>query len=512
VQGSLTPVVAEPPFIPWVRLVALGGCALAAHALLRLGAGLWGALGTDAPLWGLTARDLLVGAPPLVPPGYPALVAALIALGLPLVPAAVSVSMVAAAGVPPAVFWLARRGGASPAAAGLGAVLALLSPDVAAWAQQVQPDSLAALLTVLLAGALFQARTSARAALIAAGVAGLLPLVREHGLPLAVVAGALLLHARRFGALGLLTVLLCVGPLAFGGGPWPWAQPWSDRSSGALAVFQATGPESLPFLRELHRGDRAAYLALVEGGDRVGQLAWHARRALSLSGDGLLIILVAVAVAAPRGRLLGAWLPLLAAAPALVIWSQRRHVLLLLPLALAVAAAGAGASGWRRRLVVLLVLAGASPALMRWPEAIGGWRAERARAEHFAEVAGWIAGAAAPGSALLGGVYQDIGLYARLPRHDPDGSEADWLCWFVGEGPPLTVDRSGWEAVYRGSGPLAVWRKVWRAGPDLAPRPCQDGRPIGTTPHLAVQSAHAEVEGCRSLEHGTGGRGPGGSD
>ncbi len=213
----------------------------ASLSALQLGAGLlwrqrwelWGASGTDAALWGLTARDLLASAPPLVPPGYPALVAALHASGVALVPAAVAVSLISAALVPGAVLLAARAAGASRGAGVLAALGAGLCADGMGFAQQVQPDSLIALLSVALAGLLALATRGSRgAALAAAALAGVLPLVREHGLVLALVAGG----------------WSWPGPRRPAGPPWP-----SSPCSGSLHSWLVSCPAST---RSPHPGER----------------------------------------------------------------------------------------------------------------------------------------------------------------------------------------------------------------------------------------------------------------
>ena len=90
-------------------------------------------------------------------------------------------------------------------------------------------------------------------------------------------------------------------------------------------------------------GARAAGAA--SSGDVTGRLKWHATRSLRLAGDGWMLLGAAAIGLASRGRRPTVALAalLLPALPALVIWSQRRHVLLLVPVALvglAVAAHG----------------------------------------------------------------------------------------------------------------------------------------------------------------------------
>lgn len=481
----------------------------ASLSALQLGAGLlwrqrwelWGASGTDAALWGLTARDLLASAPPLVPPGYPALVAALHASGVALVPAAVAVSLISAALVPGAVLLAARAAGASRGAGVLAALFAGLCADGMGFAQQVQPDSLIALLSVALAGLLALATRGSRgAALAAAALAGVLPLVREHGLVLALVAGVVLAWtpATRRSALALLAVLwlspLLVGVLP---GLHPLATPWGARPGGALMVLGTPSLEDVPYARTLPPGPRATYLGLVTEADRLGLVRFHAARALHLAWDGWLLIAaaLALAVASRRRHLIALALPLLAAAPALLIWAQRRHVLVMVPLAMAALAAALAPlpsplsparPRWPRILGVLL-LAGAlaTPWSRAWRALGPAQQSEVMRARSYADVAGWLEEHAPEGS-LLGGVFQDVGLYVSMPRHDPDGTRADWRTYWVSDRAP---EERAWERVYSGAGGLGVYQR----SPGLEPRPCADARPAPGSPHLAVAAAHAEL-------------------
>ncbi len=488
--------------------LALVGVALS--TVWRITGGLRGALGTDAPLWGLTARDLLAGAPPLVPPGYPGLVAVLHTLGLDLVTAGLVWSLLFAALVPAAAFALARTLGASRPLAGLVGVGTMAFPDLVAWSQQLQPDALSVFMVLLLGGAL-AGSSSPRGAWAAAVIAGLLPLVREHGTPLAVLAVALLLARNpRHHTLPVLVLLglWWLGPLLVGVEPGlhPLAVPWADRAGGALAAFVETDPLALPFLRELHRGDRAAYLALVAERDRTGQLAWHVRRSLRLAWDCWLWIGLAGVLGARHARhdqrAVGLLVPLLAAFPALLVWSQRRHVALFVPLAVVVVGVSCTSlSTWPRRAagaaVVLLTLVW--PA--RFPTLLAGQQSEGLRADHYRLLGAHICEQAAPPS-FLGGVFQDVGLYCPLPRHDPDGSSADWHTFWVTDRPPPAGPLGRWVEVFRlepQSGHQPSPPAVYRLEPDLAPRPCTGLDPAPGTAYLAVGPARAQVPGCGPL-------------
>lgn len=417
------------------------------------------------------------------------------ALGLTVHGAGVGLALLAAALIPPAVLLAARAAGASTRAALVAGIAALLWPDGAGFAQQLQPDSAIALGGVALAGLLAAAAGgSTRAAWGAACLAALLPLLREHGLPLAGIAALILLavpHGRR-AALGLL-VLLWLAPLLVGVAPGlhPLDLPWGERPGGALAVLGRASVEDVPYARTLPPGPRATYLGLVERGEALGLVRFHAARALHLAWDAWLLggAALLLALSTRRRPVIALALPLLAATPALLIWSQRRHVAVLVPVALAVLAAARPTSPALARArwpaLALLALSLGLPWSAAWRALGPAQRTEVPRARAFASVAGWLAEQAPPGS-LLGGVFQDIGIYIDLPRHDPDGSAADWKTFVVADRPP--PDRA-WEAVFSGAGGLVVYQ----LRPGLDPRPCAEARPAPGTPHLAVAAARARL-------------------
>ncbi len=507
------------PVAPLTRrdLVLAAALSLLALSLLlgwRLGNGLWGALGTDAALWGLTAMDLRVGADPLVPPGYPALVALFYGLGASLVAAGLGVSLVAASLLPGVAYAGLRALGLGRLAAAPVALL-LASPDLVAWSQQLQPDALASLMLVTVGLALALSPASAGAAWVAVVGSGLLPLVREHGLPLVALSGLALATTgpgRRWPRVLALLALWWLAPLLVGvlPGPLPTQLPWSDRAGGALAALTADSPEGLSFLRELRPQQRQAYGRLLLTGDRLGQLGWHLRRSLALAADAWALLgLSALALSAltwwrPQARraALGLGLPLLTALPALLIWSQRRHVALLVPLALlGLLYALAQAPRWLRGLcgAALLVLVLAWPGRLR--SLAAEQRTERPRAEHFAELGGWLA-AQAPAGALLGGIFQDVGLYHPLPRHDPDGSPADWRTYLLSDRPPPPSALGRWTEVHRVGGERGPDGQsiggigIFQLDPGLVPRPCAGLALPPRSAYLAVDRAHVELPAC----------------
>jgi len=478
--------------------VGMGIAAVLALLGVREALGLWGALGTDAPLWGLTARDVWVGARPLVPPLYPGLLAPFVAGGMSPVSVGAAVSLLSGGLLCGLVGWALRTMGASFRTAALAGALAFALPDVAGWAFQLQPDALATAWSVGLGLALW-AHVSGhpKAAAVVVVLGGLAPLLRAHGLVWAAVSVLALLLGpvrSRWTAL-LVPVVLWGGPLLVGVRPGlhPLDFAWSDRAGGALGALTTTDPTSLSYLNELHREQRAEYAQLVVEGRRLEQLGWHAARSLRLAPDGWLLVLGGLAAAGRQAwkkkdrASLALALPLLAALPAVVIWSQRRHVVLMVPLALI--CMWTALRGRKLLIGLLAVILGVHGAV-NWPNAARAWQSERPRAEHYADIGNWLAHHAPTGS-LLGGVFQDIGLYApAMGRHDPDGSAADWWTFYVGDRAPPA---RGWEVVYVGPGGMSVYQRE----PDRVPRPCAGQAPAEDTPHLAIARAHAEVPGCK---------------
>ena len=495
-------MTASPSRTDLLAAVGAGGATVVVLGLVRAGLGLWGALGTDAALWGLTARDLWVGARPLVPPLYPGLLAPWTAAGASPADVGGWVSLLSGGLVFALAMWALRRLGLMWHSAVTAGLLCFALPDVAGWAFQLQPDALAAAWGLALGlGLALHLKGHRRAVIAVVCLGGLAPLLRAHGLVWAATAMLGLLAGpgrTRWTAL-LVPLLMWMAPVFLGVQPGihPIDFPWSDRAGGALSALTTTDPESLSYLRELHRGEWAKYARLVTEGRRVAQVTWHVKRSLMLAPDGWLIVgggLLASTVHAWRSRSLSPLalaLPLLAALPALIIWSQRRHVVLMVPLALVCIVA---ATGDRKRVIALLSFVLAIHGGINWPRAAAAWQTERPRAEHYAEVGDWLH-KHAPENSLLGAVFQDIGLYApAMGRHDPDGTQADWWTFYVGDRPPRPGALGAWTVVHQGPGGMSVYQLE----PTRSPRPCAHHPPAENTPHLAISTAHADVPGCMS--------------
>jgi len=469
----------------WAAPLALGALVVAGSAALASGVGLAGAAGPDAPIWGLTAEDLANGGRwPLAPPAYPLLVAAARGLGLGregvLLPdAGRLVSTLAACAVPALVWAAARAGGAATGAAFGAALVAVVAADLLPGALQLQPDTLtAALVTAAGAGLLSR---SPRGHATAAVAAALLPFTREPGWPIALLVGAVLAARGAWPALAALAGALGLGALAAGGLPADW--PWAARAQAPLAVLLDPRRADLSPTGELPAAARAAYAAAAAAGDRGALLSVHLGRALRAAPEAWLLLFSALAIGLRDPRRRGAAALLLVALPALVLWSQRRHPVFFVPLALALLAAGAP----RPLHAVALALVGAS-ALVRAPAVLDGLRGEAARAAELRALGAWIA-AEAPSGSLLGGRFQDLSLYAPLPRHDPDGSDADWSVLLVDDRRPPADPRGPWVRVFQGPGSLAIHR----LDPQRTPRPCAGVAPPPDAPRLVVGRARVAL-------------------
>ena len=463
----------------------------------RVSGGFSGAMGSDAALWGLTARDVAAGISAKVPPAYPALIALAESLGVGLVEAGWMISTAAMATLPVVIFWLARSLGASTPAASTAAIASLAHPDLFVFAHQVQPDAISVLLISGLALICLRPELRTWAAVLGA----LLLLFREHGLALwpalcVVIWRGSDTSRSRLWAIGVLVGLGWLAPLLVGQSPGlhPMDTAWSERTGGALQAFTTTNPAELSFLRELPREERLAYIELVLQQDRWGQLIWHIRRSLSQAWDLWALLSIATAMAIGR-RQIGDHRPvwstiwLTAALPALIIWSQTRHVALFVPISMAVIAACWPHSGRSRALVSLPLLGLLSPWPAHYSHEWDGQKGETIRAENLEELGQWIC-TEMPQGAYLGGFIQDVGLYCRLPRHDPDGSAADWRTFVVTDRPPPGSSKGSWSIVYGEDGP----HQVYQLEPDREPRPCADASLDSQAPHLAVGRAAAVID------------------
>lgn len=447
----------------WAALfVVLGALRVAA---LQHGFGLFGPLGPDPALWGLTALDLQAGNDPATVPLYPWLMS----LGeLPVGPG-LTISWIAAALIPVATWWAAQPLGRGAVAAG---AVALLLPDLGLFGTQLQPDALYTLLNTVLAGALVR-----RAWAWALGLAVAGWLLREPGLiVLMLVVPAAFLARRGRPALFLAAAFLL--PALFGG-RLGWEQPWTERS--AMAVEGLAAEEPPPYLpRKLAR----AYVDM----NALERLWVHAGRALDHSPDGLAWMTLGALVAL-RGRRYLLLLPAVPAAATLVVWSERRHVAAFTPIG--VVAATSSAAPPVRVAVAALTL---------WSASKTGELGRRLAVEapglvDLEATSRWICEQAEPGDRLLA-LDQRVGLWCPLPQLEDTADPAAWRTWLVA---PAGSIAPPWREVHRVAEPFTVFRLPGDHGCAIA----DEGRHLvawGPRPHPAFD--HVPIAKRRAIRLG----------
>lgn len=485
------------------------------------------AFGSDAVLWGLTAMNLKVGAGSFLPPLYPWLIVAALGRMGELVPVALSVSGAIWALLPPAMWLVARRLGASVEAGLLGVILLVTHPELLLFGMQIQPDGLA---TLILLGAgpvalwFWRSPTALRA--LGMGAWGTMTwLVREHGAPLLAMYALLAVVAPgswrlRGGRVALMAALIVLAPMAAQAPPSPpWQAPWMQR------IFLATsGSENIPIPPNAPDEILApvyAHIAAHESGDRVAVMRIHASDNLTRAKETWAFLLLA-ALALPfvpkRRRILG--LPLLTALPTLPILSQPRHVLVLLPSAFLLVASlldppDEGERRWpagvARALLLLPLLALTGYcALKAWggPGMIYTQKTAETRKEM--EFAQELCAYTRTGQLMIGhpGDPRPYLLYCPRPHHTVlpnQRTDADWNTLYVGEQSP----GEDWVAL----GPSLQYRQdsstvyLFQLAPwlDRPQRPCNGSRPEDRTPYITLSPHIATLEPpCEQTNAGGG--------
>ncbi|MCK6503111.1 hypothetical protein L6R53_06905 [Myxococcota bacterium] len=475
----------RPGARPALAAVALVAAALVALAC-RLGAHLGGVTagtGSDPDLWVFASVDAAHGAGWPLPPLGPLLVAGLASIGLPWHGAWLLLSAVALPLTAGLAALLAGRLGATPAlslAAGLG-LLAL--PVLASTAWQAGPDALTALaFLAAAAGAQQVAAAGPRpspGACAGAGVGlGAAILARELG-PVVAAGAALGIAARaalppRWRLLGpallLLGAALPAALLADAIAPWDWR--WLGR---VARDSQDLPPPQVP-----------AWVLDAQGLHRLlRRAAWTLQR----HPEGWLTLALGAA-AALRRRWWALALAQASGLAALGVWSQPRHVAVLLPISVAALAGWTALASRRERALALLLVVGVTAAGgLRWKGALALAREEAAETAALASLGAELCAAAAPGDLAAG--EPRAFLFCPLPRHAPrrapperghaaaDPVVADaaaWASWTAGT-PPGDLP---WEPV-----PLQSRRfDLYRLRPDLrgTARPCAGSAPRADTP------------------------------
>lgn len=297
-------------------------------------------LGSDGTLWYDTARLLGTGATVAFAPLYPRLVwwgsgwGELVEAGLAINAAAVGCTLLAsglAAAAAATAPWTRR-------AALVGAPLLVLGvADPAAYAWFLHPESLTAALLVVTAGAAlaFTLRpTALRAGLLGLAV-GLALDAREHGLVLALLAPVLVVvHSPRQARLGtLLAVALGMAPFLFdpasSGGAWTKAETTLQES---LSWLLPGGADRAPVPVEMSQAQRTQLRA--SGGILVfAAQAWTSIQSWWWVFLGSTALAAAAAWRTRDRTHLALALPLLSLAPALLVWTEPRHYLVVAPAA-----------------------------------------------------------------------------------------------------------------------------------------------------------------------------------
>ncbi len=462
--------------------------------------------GPDSPLWGLSALDWQVGNKLHVPPLFPALAGLAGWAGLGVADGGRLVSLVAGSAATAGVYAGARALGLSRLAALLGSALVVMHPDLVAESLIFQPEAVtAAVLGAVAAAALVHALRRSIPSFVAYALAvGLAATAREHGL-------ALLLPSLLFAALFpprspwarawaplALFALVSLTPVLGRSSPlvWPTEWPWADKAAvvqrDLVAIKDGFQPAYLNMNVDSYpAGDTVesqavsdayscAILLPAEQRSRA-ILGLHWRRARALGHD-----LHAWRVAGLGGATLLAWrrrnwamaaaLPslLVVIVPAFVVWSQRRHAVVLMPAAFLGVAAGADSlSAWvppRARGVVLATLGAGALGFLAW----SGRPTLEGALEHLAGLAADRRETAAFGRAIHQGT--------------PQWTEV------AGIGPDQVVHEGGMVLLYAERAPIASQASDVQARPDVQSRLVQ------------VVSAAREVPGMTLIAEGAGRR------
>jgi hypothetical protein len=447
-------------------------------------------------VWGLAAQAWRHTGQLDLPPLYPALSAALSALGTALPSAAQGVSRACGVLVPAAVFGGARWAGATRRSAFFTGAAAALAPDLVVESLTVQPEALVALLYAAAAagGLVWAGRASpgGRVGLLlfAASVA-LLGLAREHGLalllPAACFAGAVAPRGMRLGAGVLVLAVAQLAPALLGvsvlrvPGTWPWAQKVTVVLEDLRLLHEGHLPSYLQATVDSYPTGRDAALAALRCAytpDLARAIALNVARAVLLAGDLYLLLLLGVVGAAARFaperltfaglvRSRSAWALAalaLSIAPSALVWSQRRHASVLIPVALLGVALGSTAlrrrSGWW--IALALGAAGQLGVAIEAP----AWLHDQADGRRAEAVLGLRLrdgyDALATPRALVAGSGGIVALYADLPfvvaEVNPVAPDAGWgsrtvLLGPVAEDPP----QPAWAPI-GGTSTLEAWR------------------------------------------------------
>ena len=494
---------------PLQRFLALSdtyaalGCvavSLGLWLIVAFGYDLFGPFGSDPDIWLYSALNIGVGAPSVGPPGYPVLVELLRApFGMEVASAGVIVSATSVVLLPGAVFLLVRDLAVSRGWAYLAA-FAAMSPPVLQFGHQTQPDALITLLLVLSAWWSIRVfhRPRPRRWLWLAAFLGLLPLVREHAVVLAASMSMLLLYVdgtwkHRFARVGLLLLVWFLGVWFFGGDVrLPWEASWNSRVS--MAVGEISNTQLPKYAAELTSVEAATLAHLHAAGDQPGIIRFHVAHSLrsNPAGWAWVVIGLLACLRAPRHAVLPLLAHLVVVVPTLFIWSQGRHVTVIIPLTMAVICCACSRSPkgfhW-------LLLFGLGWWCSGWAETaeheVKKMQKENANIEQLKDFGRAFCALRTPGDLVAGTEYLAT-LYCPTPHHpvekrspiewQGEGHAADWRTWYIGRGTLPHV----WDQVSVGQNQFIVRR----LRPDVMGlgRPCQNSFPPDDAPFLSLKA------------------------
>ncbi len=451
--------------------------------------------GSDSALWAMSALNLTVGAPSLVPPVFPGLAAlAHMLTGCHPLYALSWISALSVALIGPVGYALARTLGARPASAAVGAAVALLTPQLAVLGAKAQPDGLTAL--ILMAGILVARwmlqNPGPRSLAAAVALAGLAPLLREHGLVISLgLAGVALVApghpAKRIGRVLLMGAAVFLGPLVLLHPPGlPWEHPWFERLAQA---GEEMGSTKLPE----HAGGlpdplRASLTELYEDGKRARIVLFHARWAIQQAPWLWLWIALGFAALVKQRQRLSPLVGLVPVLPALVIWSAPRHAAVALPIATALWAAWMTRSRHRDMLLLGLGLGFLLGSQTTWKKPFHESRAQALSNADLHPLGVAICERTGPGDLAYG--QSQAFLFCPMPRHRPqfDGRGADWKVWMASS----TELYPPWYSTGISNDEFEIYRSApWLTGED---RPCNHVRPVAGITYITTECNTVETE------------------
>ncbi len=469
-----------------VTTLALASVAAAVTPLLFHVLGLQAPAGSDPGMWEVSAMDLAASGTTMTAPLYPATVAGLSWLSGASAPdAAWLLAQIFFVAIAPLTYGVARLAGAARTPAVLAAFLGLGVPSAAAFSVQSQADGLAALVLLGCVGALllYLRRGSWPSFVPLALATGLVVLVREHTFPVAgMLAAAATLrrtgHGTRLARAVVLVAVVWAAPGITGLDPgFPWQQKWFQVRTGG-AVVDMVQQQLPPHVAELQPDRRAPYERAYEDGDQLAITLLNAQTNLARgwapwSWIALGLLLACVLGGARRITFLAV---LVCALPALVGWSQPRHVAIYLPVvATAWAAVTTRAPPRRRTVLTILAIALMAACQLEWHN-VARW--SRRHSESRAEMRDFgqaLCAVLEPGAVSVCGKPR-LSAYCPLPRLMPTmGSPMDWKMVCLNDMPEILPDWAGLEQA--GWAPLDIGKElypIYRLQPELvgAERPC----------------------------------------